>query len=270
MNYLKKILKVLIWPILFGLGQFLIQFIFIYIFNLKEISKLKKLNPSLSNNEINKLINTIDYNNRLTDYINNKTLLIIMIIFIIFLPLLYLGFKKYKTNKKLKLNNIILIVLLGISISLIYNISMYNLNNIFNFTNQFKISKLNILIQIISSGIIGPILEELVFRGIVYNKLKEFNTPMKSTIISIIIFSLMHTNFVNMIYAFIVGFMLIYVYEKYKTLKAPILLHITLNVTIILFIHILVKNSFINYIFLFLSLVVFILIYLKSIISMYK
>lgn len=269
MNYLKKILKVIIWPFLFGIGQFLIQYIFVYIFNIGEINKLKKLNPGLSNGKImsllNKLIKTTDYNNRLTNYINNNTLLIIVIILVIFLPILYLGFKKYKKNNKLKLNNVTMIILLGMSISLIYNISMYNLNNIFHFTNQFKISKLSIIVQIISSGIIGPILEEILFRGIVYNKLKEFNPPMKSIIIATLIFSLMHTNFVNMIYAFIISFMLIYVYEKYKTLKAPILLHITSNITIILFIYVLVKNSFINYILLFLSLVILILIYLKNI-----
>ena len=188
MKYLKKFLKVLIWPIVCAIGQFFIQYIFIYAFNLNEIKKLNILYPKYRNLEINKLLNklikTSEYNNRLTDYINSKTLLIIIIIFIIMLPILYKGFKKYKTKNKIKLNNILIVVLLGISICLIYNISIFNLNNIFNFTNQFKLSELPIYVQIISSGIVGPILEELTFRGIVYNKLKEFNKPMKSIILS--------------------------------------------------------------------------------------
>ena len=270
MKYLKKFLKVLIWPIVFAIGQFFIQYIFIYAFNLNEIKKLKILYPKYTNLEINKLLNklikTSEYNNRLTDYINSKTLLIIIIIFIIMLPILYKGFKKYKTKNKIKLNNILIVVLLGISICLIYNISIFNLNNIFNFTNQFKLSELPIYVQIISSGIVGPILEELTFRGIVYNKLKEFNKPMKSIILSTLIFSLMHTNIVNMIYAFVISFFLIYVYEKYKTIKAPILLHMSANITTILFISILIKNNLVfNCIVLFISLIILILIYLKII-----
>ena len=35
-KYLKNFLKVLIWPIIFTIGQFLIQYIFVAIFNNKE------------------------------------------------------------------------------------------------------------------------------------------------------------------------------------------------------------------------------------------
>ena len=87
MKYLKKFLKVLIWPIVFAVGQFFIQYIFIYAFNLNEIKKLKMLHPKSTNIEINKFLNnlikTSQYNNRLTDYINSKTLLIIIIILIL-------------------------------------------------------------------------------------------------------------------------------------------------------------------------------------------
>ena len=87
MKYLKKFLKVLIWPIVFAVGQFFIQYIFIYAFNLNEIKKLKMLHPKSTNIEINKFLNnlikTSQYNNRLTDYINSKTLLIIIIIVVI-------------------------------------------------------------------------------------------------------------------------------------------------------------------------------------------
>ena len=49
-------------------------------------------------------------------------------------------------------------------------------------------------------------------------------------------------NIINGVYAFIVSFMLIYLYEKYKTLKAPILMHIFLNITIILLLPLIIKN----------------------------
>ncbi|MBR4073578.1 MAG: CPBP family intramembrane metalloprotease, partial [Clostridia bacterium] len=75
----------------------------------------------------------------------------------------------------MKLNNIFIPIVFGICISLIYNIIVYSLNIKFNFTNIYELSKLPIIVQIISSGICGPILEEFLFRGLVYNKLKTFN-----------------------------------------------------------------------------------------------
>jgi len=270
MKYLKNFIKVLVWPILLWIGQFLIQYIFIYAFNLDKTKLLKKLNPELNNNEINdlliELIKTNDYKNELNNYINSKSLLIIFLVFIILIPIFYKVFKKYKTNNKIKKENIIIIILLGISISLIYNVCMFNLNNIVNFTNQFKLNNINIFVQILGSGIIGPILEELVFRGIVYNKLKSFNKPITSIIITSIIFSIMHTSLLNIPYAFILSLVLIYIYEKNKTLKAPILLHISANTIIILLMPIILNNILIlNYSILFISIIVLLLIYLKII-----
>lgn len=236
LNYLKKILKVIIWPVVLMTGQFAINYIFVAIFNFKE-------KGNLTSHEFMDYIKSVEYQNKLTDYMNSNMLIITLVSALIFIPIFYLIFKKYKKENSYKLKDVILPILLGITISLIYNITLFNINNIFNFTNIFEIENVPIIIQIICSGLIGPILEELVFRGIVYNKLKEFNKPMKSIILASVIFALFHTNILNAIYAFGVSFMFIYLYEKYKTLKAPILMHITLNITIILMIRVIVMNN---------------------------
>jgi membrane protease YdiL (CAAX protease family) len=86
-------------------------------------------------------------------------------------------------------------------------------------------------------------MEELLFRGIVYNKIKEDYKPMKSIIIASIIFALFHfSNPLNVLYAFVMPFMFIYLYEKYKTLLAPISLHCIANTTTILTMSLIVKN----------------------------
>ena len=235
LKYIKNILKVLVWPIIFSLGSFVINYIFVSIFNSKE-------KGAMTNNEFLEYIKSIEYQEKLNSYINSKSLLIILITAIIFIPILYRVFKKYKTKNNFKLKNIFIPLAFGISISLIYNITLFYLNNLIPFTNSFEISSVPIIVQIICSGICGPILEELVFRGIVYNKLKEFNKPMRAIILTSVIFGLFHTNIINAIYAFGVSFMLIYLYEKYKTLKAPIIMHIGLNTTIILMLNLITKN----------------------------
>lgn len=235
LKYLKNLFKVFIWPIIFIIGQFLIQYIFVAIFNSKE-------QGSMTNSEFLKYIESLEYQNKLNNYINSKALIIILITMIIFIPIFYKLYKKYKTKNNFKFKNIFEPILYGISISLIFNIILFYLNNIFNFTNKFELNQLPIIIQLITSGICGPILEELLFRGIVYNKLKSFNKPMISIIISSVIFGMMHFDIINAIYAFGVSFILIYLYEKYKTLLAPIIMHIFLNSTIILMSSLITKN----------------------------
>ena len=234
-KYLKKFLKVLIWPIIFMIGSFFIEYIFVAIFNNKE-------KGSLTNSEFLNYIKTIEYQNKLNNYINSKALIIALITAIIFIPIFYKLFKKYKEENSFKFKDIILPIALGITISLVFNITMFNLNSLIRFTNNYELSNIPIIIEIICSGIIGPILEELLFRGIVYNKLKEFNKPMTSIILTSIIFGIIHTNLLNAIYAFGVSFILIYLYEKYKSLKAPIIMHMSLNITIILMLKLIMYN----------------------------
>lgn len=257
LKYIKNIFKVLIWPIIFSLGTFLINYVFVSIFNSKE-------QGNMTNNEFLKYINTIEYQEKLTTYINSKSLLIILITSIIFIPILYNIFKKYKKENNFKLKDILIPIILGITISLIYNTILFELNNIFHFTNKFEISNIPIIVQIMCSGVLGPVLEELVFRGIVYNKLKTFNKINVSIILTSIIFALFHSNIIDAIYAFIVSFGLIYVYEKYKTLKAPILTHISLNTTIILMLNLIIKNYIVfNLYLLIVSIIILLVLKIK-------
>ena len=218
------------------IGSFIVRYIFVAIFNSNERGIMKE-------NEFLKFIKTTNYQNRLNNYINSKALLITLITFAVLFPIFYLIYKKYKQKSKFKAKDLYIPIVFGISISLIYNITFYNLNSIIHITNNFDGTSVPLYIQIICTGLIGPILEEIVFRGIVYNKFKEFNPTMRSIILTSVIFGLIHFNLLNSLYAFGVSFMFIYLYEKYKTLKAPIIMHMTLNITTILMLDIIKINN---------------------------
>lgn len=66
-------------------------------------------------------------------------------------------------------------------------------------------------------------------RGVVYNRFKRICPPVLAAIISSIIFGIIHMNFVQGPYAFLVGLAAVYVYERYKSIIAPIILHVTAN-----------------------------------------
>lgn len=89
-------------------------------------------------------------------------------------------------------------------------------------------------VQIICLGILTPISEELVFRGLLFKRLRETSAYLQAAVYSAVVFGLMHGNLVQMLFGFIMGMMLSYLYEKYGSVKAPIAAHITINLLSVL------------------------------------
>lgn len=87
----------------------------------------------------------------------------------------------------------------------------------------------SITIQILEVVIIGPIVEELIFRGLIYNRIKRMTKIIPAAIISALLFGIFHGNFLQGIYGFIFGLATVFVYEKYKTMAALILFHMSGN-----------------------------------------
>lgn len=96
-------------------------------------------------------------------------------------------------------------------------------------STQTAIYGSSFILQVVSAGIAGPIVEELIFRGLIYNRIKKMAGISLAAILSGAIFGAYHGNWVQAPYAMIIGLVCVFVYEKYKSIIAPILLHITAN-----------------------------------------
>ncbi len=236
-------MKIIKWPLIY----FLFQFILIFLLSYYYVS---------NGNDVN-LFN---------DYLSTKQIYIALIVAIIFIPLLINDYKKYKKQTNTKINYFYLIIL-GVILSLMYNVFAYYLN--FALKTSLFDNNSNVAVTLLSTGILGPIIEELMFRGIIYNELKSKYSNMKSILITTIFFAIIHINVIQILYALIIGFILIFVYEKYNNIKAPIILHMASNITTTLFLPLLIKNNLIiNYgIFIF-SLIL--LIILKKYTKLFK
>lgn len=86
-------------------------------------------------------------------------------------------------------------------------------------------------VQVICLGVIIPVSEELVFRGILFKRCRELMGFLPAAAGISLLFGFTHGNLVQLIYAIGLGMLLAYVYEKYGSLKAAVLLHITANMT---------------------------------------
>ncbi len=87
----------------------------------------------------------------------------------------------------------------------------------------------SIYLQIIAVAILAPVSEELIFRGLIYKRMRVFwNAPL-ATIASAAVFGAFHGNMLQFIYATLLGCALAYVYERFRTVLAPIMVHVAAN-----------------------------------------
>jgi membrane protease YdiL (CAAX protease family) len=89
--------------------------------------------------------------------------------------------------------------------------------------------------QIVYNGIAAPIIEELLFRGVLFRVLRRWVAFPWAMIISAVVFGAYHGNLVQFVYAGICGVLLAYLCEKYDSIIAPIVSHMVMNTVAIVF-----------------------------------
>ena len=208
--------------------------------------------------------------------------LLISLLFIIVLYLLYLKeMKIIFTYKKLNFFFIVKSLIYILSIGMIYYIIYFIFDNafLFNFFKYFNdilsgkknITIYDILIlekslrpcfepfMFIATVIISPIFEEILYRGLMYNKLKEISNAFIGVLISSILFALLHIpkyGFgINTFFLFLVGILLAYCYEKSNNIYVPIFVHSINNFFIFLF----------NYVYFYFLIIIYFIIFIAGI-----
>lgn len=163
----------------------------------------------------------------LTSFINTYCLYISLIFYIIII--LYLYKKNYKKEPTLRKNKYIALISLGISLAVFLNMIIFIL-----IPPQPVETTLSPVLLLVSSGIVGPIYEEILFRYLLYNRLKQKYSIKKAITITTIIFALIHLSLVKIVYAFILGLIINISYEKNQNILAPILIHMSANSIVLL------------------------------------
>lgn len=85
------------------------------------------------------------------------------------------------------------------------------------------------ILTIIMVGILAPIIEEVVFRGMCYGSLKKGMPMLAAMILSSWGFGMMHIGVLWVIYTTAVGLVFVWCYEKHRSIIAPILVHVGFN-----------------------------------------
>ena len=101
------------------------------------------------------------------------------------------------------------------------------------FSNQTQEQLLasQLAVQIIGLGILVPVAEELIFRGLLYARLRRMLPVWASVLTASVIFALYHGNMIQILFAFPMAIILTLLYEKGKWISYPILFHMGVNLT---------------------------------------
>ena len=174
-------------------------------------------------------------------FVNNKTLVIESHIFrhiymfriyrwILSLPIIYYFLKTYKKYEYFKTN-----VKLNVKdfnayfapVFFIGNLCNLLIISIFKFKGRTPLINEPLYIDVIMAVFVAPILEEIVFRGVIMNNLRKYGIRV-AIIINSLLFGLSHYNIEMIVPAFLTGIIFSYVAYKYS-IKYSILIHFFIN-----------------------------------------
>ncbi len=87
----------------------------------------------------------------------------------------------------------------------------------------------NLLLEILVLAAAAPLAEELLFRGLLFRRMRTYCSYLPAAIVTSLIFAVFHGNILQGIYGFAVGILFTWVYEELKTIWAPICCHAAAN-----------------------------------------
>ena len=124
----------------------------------------------------------------------------------------------------------------------------------FRFNAVDEVVEMNKLFLILSSVIVGPLVEELLFRNVLVNRLISFNNKIVTILIASFVFAIVHSGLYNIIYTFILGIILNTVYVKGKNLLYPLVIHSFANLVVLFLTEFNVYMLFLSFILLVISM----------------
>lgn len=157
---------------------------------------------------------------------------------VIFFGRMYLKERNSFLKENNKEINIFVMIAFGVMLSMAAGsiLSAMNIDNIYG--SYEKTSSLllngNIVYRLFALGVITPAAEEIIFRGLVFNRVKKQYGSLYGIVVSSVMFGVFHFNLVQGLYAFIIGMAFAYCYELTGDLKVPVYMHMSINVLTVL------------------------------------
>lgn len=89
------------------------------------------------------------------------------------------------------------------------------------------------LVQLIGLGMLVPLTEELIFRGLIYTRIRRRIPAWTAIFFTALLFALFHGNMIQMVFAFPLALVLSWLYECTGWFACPLAFHMGTNLTAI-------------------------------------
>ncbi len=96
----------------------------------------------------------------------------------------------------------------------------------------------SLAVGVLCYGVVAPVAEELLFRGIIYGYLRRMVRLILAVGISSALFGFYHGNIVQGVYAFVMGCLIAYAYEYFGDFRAAVGIHMGVNILVYILSHV--------------------------------
>lgn len=164
----------------------------------------------------------------------------VLAMYVIALPILYLivrGMRStVRTKSKIRASEFFILIAVAEALMMLGNMVGTYLNTLIGAflgrevtdTTAELIENSPVWLILIVAVIIGPIVEELIFRKLLMDKLGMYGDRI-AIIVSAVAFGIFHGNLYQLFYATLLGLLLAYVYSRTSNVLYPIAIHMIIN-----------------------------------------
>ncbi len=156
--------------------------------------------------------------------------------YFIYMRINKLSFEDCMDTDKVKPLKAVLYTFLGFGLALSVNYPIWFLSSLFEsggytpdrapmYTENDLLTNIALFV---ATAIFPAIFEEFAFRGVVLSRLKKYGTSF-SLVVSSLLFALLHVQLTSVIFAFLVGIIMGFIYLKTKNIWIPVLVHFLNN-----------------------------------------
>lgn len=221
--------------------QIIFAMMFMFLYGIIKVFQLVSSGAAINSTIIETMVNQVV--TELSVPISAFTAVISLVIFGIWYKKICQKEIEQYDKHNLKFKVIIGIILLGIglqiSLSFILNVIASLKPQWFTEYSEVmdKLVMKNSIISVLYIGIIAPLCEEFIFRGVIFKKAQKAMPYIVANIIQALMFGIYHGVLIQGIYAFLLGMFLGVVCYKKKTIFAAIGLHMVINMSGLVFTH---------------------------------
>lgn len=119
-------------------------------------------------------------------------------------------------------------LLISMCLNMVYPILPQNLTDQYSELMESLLGG-NVFLSLLATVILAPLAEEFLFRGITLKKAQKIMPFMAANVLQALLFGIYHLNWIQGVYAFVLGLILGFTAEYFHSIWASILLHAFVN-----------------------------------------